>query len=139
MHLPRFPQLCPAQKAAWPCPRILPFHDADARPADGILQRQAQQRPRGTRGCGAPLLLLLAILLSLPLGGAGRGDGGIASAAHQLGLPGSIDGSLPGQGCPWRGDVLWGQPCSCIGIHVGVSWTGTPIVGTCRGKKKPEN
>lgn len=116
--------------------RIFPFDDADARPADGVLEREAQQRPRRARGRGAALLLLLAILLPLPLRGAGRGDGGIASTAHQLGLPGSVDGSLPGQSCPRGGDVLWGQPCSCIGVHVGMSRTGTPIVGTCGGRKK---
>lgn len=56
-------------------------------------------------------------MLPLPLRGAGSGDGPAPSravprpsarpgVAHHLGLPGRVDGRLPAQGRPWRGDVL---------------------------------
>lgn len=112
--------------------RILPLHDADARPPEGVPQGQAEQGAGRARGGGAALLLGLPVLLPFPLRGANCGDGRIASAAHQLGLPGCINGCLPGQSRPRRGDVLRCEPRSCIGIHVGVSWARAPIVGTCR-------
>lgn len=56
--------------------RILPLYDADAGPADGVLQREAQQRPRRPRGRRRRLLFGLGrVVLPLSLRGAGRGDG----------------------------------------------------------------
>lgn len=59
-------------------------------------------------------------MLPLPLRGTGRGDGPAPSrpeprryagcgVAHHLRLPRSVDGRLPAQGRPRRGDVLRGQ------------------------------
>lgn len=110
--------------------RIFPFDDADARPPDGVLQSQAEQGAGRARGSRAALLLGFPVLLPLPLRGADRGDGRVAGAAHQLGLPGRVDGRLPGQGRPRRRDVLRGEPRGGIGIHVGMSWARTPIVRT---------
>lgn len=31
--------------------------------------------------------------------------------------------------------MLGSEPCSCIGIHVGMSWAWAPIVGTCNERK----
>lgn len=31
--------------------------------------------------------------------------------------------------------MLGGKSCSCIGIHVGMSWAWAPIVGTCAERK----
>lgn len=101
--------------------RILPLYDADAGPADGVLERETQQCPWRPRGCRRRLFLgLRAVVLSLPLRGTGRGDGPAPSrpqprpsarrgVAHHLRLTCSVDGRLPAQGRPRRGDVLRGQ------------------------------
>lgn len=86
----------PAEQGCPLAQRIFPFHDADARPPDGVLQGQAEQGTGWPGGSRAALLLRFPVLLPLPLCGADRGDGRIASAAHELGLTGGIDGGLPG-------------------------------------------
>lgn len=59
-------------------------------------------------------------MLSLPLRGAGRGNGPAPSrpeprpsarrsVAHHLGLPRRVDGRLPAQGRARCGNVLWGE------------------------------
>lgn len=101
--------------------RILPLYDADAGPADGVLECQTQQRPRRPRGCGRGLFLgLWAVVLSLPLRGTGRGDGPAPSrpeprtstrsgVSHHLCLPCGVDGRLPAQRCPRCRYMLRGQ------------------------------
>ena len=117
----------------WPrAKRIFPLDDADARPPDGVLEGQAEQGTGRAGGHRAALFLGLPVLLPLPLRGADRGDGGVASAAHQLGLPGRVNGRLPGQGGPRCGDVLRCQPRGRVGVHVGVSRARAAIAGTCR-------
>lgn len=98
--------------------RILPLHDADAGPADRVLECETEQSPRRPRGCRRGLFLGFgAIVLSLPLCGTGRRDGPAPSrpesrsptwrgVAHHLRLPRSVDGRLPAQGRPRRGDVF---------------------------------
>lgn len=93
-------------------------------------------------------------MLSLPLRGAGRGDGPAPSrpmprpsarpgVAHHLRLPRSVDSGLPAQGRPGRGDVLRGQahhahpvidpaPSS---ITVGVATAAAVLIGQAGGRR----
>lgn len=136
--------------------RILPLHDADAGPADGVLQRQTQQRPRRPGGCGRGLLLgLRAVVLSLPLRGTGRGDGPAPSrpeprtstrcgVSHHLCLPCSIDGCLPAQRCPRCGYMLRSQAhhtqpvinaSSSPSIVLAVADAATVLIGEALGRR----
>lgn len=93
-------------------------------------------------------------MLSLPLRGAGRGDGPAPSrpkprpsarggVAHHLRLPRGVDGRLPAQGRPWRGDVLGGQahhahpvidPAASSTV-VTMATTATVLVGQAGGRR----
>lgn len=137
--------------------RILPLYDADAGPADGVLECQTQQRPRRPRGCGRGLFLgLWAVVLSLPLRGTGRGDGPAPSrpeprtsarcgVPHHLCLPCSIDGRLPAQRCSRCRDMLRGQAhhpqpvvnssSSSPSIVVGVADAATVLIGKALGRR----
>lgn len=137
--------------------RILPLHDADAGPADGVLEGETQQRSRRPRGCGRGLFLgLRAVVLSLPLRGTGRGDGPAPSrpeprastrcgVSHHLRLPRGVDGRLPAQRCPRRGYMLGGQAhhtkpvisasSSSPSIVVAVADAAAVLIGEALGRR----
>ena len=87
--------------------RILPLHQADAGPADGVVEGEAEQGSRGPAVARGSLLFALGVLLPLLLcqRAHGRGSGGAdrRRRAHlvlctvALCLACSVDGGVPSE------------------------------------------